>query len=120
MEQGVSTFRYTLFPFTTRADAKRRADEFNLAPKPLHDTYHKGTLADEFRGFEADSGNIVVTAVKRGEDGGKVLRFVELDGKDAKVGVGLFWREDRDRNEGSRGSHYRGWARSRPYRVVNR
>lgn len=90
MEQGVSTFRYTLFPFTTRADAKRRADEFNLAPKPLHDTYHKGTLADEFRGFEADSDNIVVTAVKRGEDGGKVLRFVELDGKDAKVGVGLF------------------------------
>ena len=90
MEQGVSQFRYLLFPYTAPADAKRRADELNSGLRAVHDTFHDGSLPGKARGVGGGGDSLVVTAVKRGEEGGDVLRFVELNGEPARGTLTLF------------------------------
>ena len=80
MEQGIGKFSYALFGFTTASDAKRRADELNCPPRVVNDTFHDGKLGGEYCGYDCGCKNIVVTAVKRGEEGGDVIRVAELDG----------------------------------------
>lgn len=81
MEQGVSRFNYEIFIYSTASDAKRRADEFNSPMLLIQDTFHKGELGSEYTAVSGSiPENLVVTAVKRGEDGGRVVRFAEYDG----------------------------------------
>lgn len=89
MDQGETRFRYTLFPASSASDSKKRADELNCAVIAINDTFHDGNLGGEYEGFSCDE-EIVVSALKRGEDGGKVLRLVEENGARVKSAFTLF------------------------------
>lgn len=82
MEQGIGNFTYELFVYSTDADAKRRADTLNSQLLTINDSFHSGTLAGIHSALSGEIPNeLVVTAVKRGEDGGRVIRFAEYAGK---------------------------------------
>lgn len=90
MEQGIGNFNYEIFFFTTPSDAKRRADELNSPLMTVQDSFHKGELGSEYSSLDGEiPENIVVTAVKRGEDGGRTVRFSEYDGKEANTKFNL-------------------------------
>lgn len=94
MEQGISEFTYSVFPYTSAADAERRAEELNFALPHILGSFHKGKLPETMCCFETDSENIIVTAVKQAEDShAAVLRAYEADGKDTKVRMKLFGKE---------------------------
>ena len=93
MERGTSQFHCLLFPFTTPADAKRRADEINSGLHAVHDTFHDGPLPEWTRCAVVPCDNLVLTALKRGEDGGDVLRFAKLNGAPARGTLKLFGKE---------------------------
>ena len=48
----------------------------------INDSFHNGTLAGIHSALSGEIPNeLVVTAVKRGEDGGRVIRFAEYAGE---------------------------------------
>lgn len=82
MEQGIGHFAYALFGYTSDADAKRRADSFNSGLRVVYDSFHDGSLGGEYSGASGDiPDSLVVSAVKRGEDGGRAVRFTEYSGE---------------------------------------
>ena len=90
MEQGIGNFTYELFGYSTEADAKRRADLLNSPLMKINDSFHAGTLSGEYSALSGEiPENLVVTAVKRGEDGGRVVRFAEYAGKTSEFDFGL-------------------------------
>jgi alpha-mannosidase len=71
------------------ADVVRRAAELNQPPFALIETFHDGPLPQR-RSFGDDGGgDVVLTAVKRGEDGGTVLRAYETAGRAARARLEL-------------------------------
>ena len=91
MEQGKSTFTYTVFPYTTASDAAKRGAELNNAPIVYMDTFHSGELSEEMSFYSSEDENAVVTAIKQSEDGdGIILRMCDYNGKDYKTEVKLF------------------------------
>ena len=66
--------------------------EAKLLNKPITtimDTWHDGKLtSDTFKGIEISQNNIILSAIKRSEDGlGTVIRLYETDGKNTEVTV---------------------------------
>jgi len=84
MDLGRQTFTVRLVPHAgdwRAADVPRRALELNQPPFALIETYHDGPLPQR-RSFADDGGgSVVVTVVKRGEDGGVAVRAVETAGR---------------------------------------
>lgn len=93
MEQGVHECSYAIFPYKSNAHAQRRADELNIGVYTVLTGFHGGTLPQEGSYFHTDAENIIVTAVKEGEDGGDILRFYEADGKNSEMRLTLFDKE---------------------------
>ena len=63
------------------ADVVRRAAELNQPPFALLETYHAGPLPQR-KSYGHDDGAVVVTVVKRAEDGdGVVVRAYETAGR---------------------------------------
>ena len=92
MEQGEHEFSYSLFAYTTPSNAERRARFLNFPPRAVVGTFHGGNLPEEMSCFECE-GDVVVTAIKKSEDGdGAVLRFYEANGVDTDVRIRLFDR----------------------------
>ena len=91
MDQGMHRFAYSIFPFTTRAEAQRRAELLNLPPRTQTEAFHHGPLGECFAGIAVDADQLAVTAIKMAEDGtGAVLRYVECEGVPAAGHMTLF------------------------------
>ena len=91
MEQGKSEFTYTIFPYTTAADAAKRAAELNTAPIVYTDSFHTGRLSEEESCFESASESTIVTAIKQSEDGkGTIIRLCEYEGNNEAISARLF------------------------------
>ena len=99
-EQGIGEFNYILFGTRDRfgardgrtaSDAYRRSTQLNSKPRVLMDSFHDGDLPEVWSGCKVDSDNLIVTAIKRAEDGGRdVVRCFEADGKDTDARLELF------------------------------
>ncbi len=94
IEEGVHEFSYCVYPFITRADATKKAEELNFAPRIIMGSFHKGSLPKSFCGIECDRDDVIVTCVKRAEDTeDAVVRFYEAEGIDTDVSLTLFGKK---------------------------
>jgi alpha-mannosidase len=83
MEYGVHTFSYSVFPFTDTASAERTATVLNGGVRRVMGSFHSGKLPQEYRGFASDCDNLIITALKKHEDGNAtVLRCFDMQGVD--------------------------------------
>jgi alpha-mannosidase len=76
-DQGVQRFTYSLLPHAgswEEAGTVRRAAELNQPPVPLIATYHpEGTLPQSLAFIKVDRENVLVTALKKAEDGDDLI-----------------------------------------------
>lgn len=94
MDQGMSEFSYTLFAHKNLSDTERKASELNYNPKIIMAGFHHGNLPETMSCFESDNDKIIVSAIKKGEDGDKtVIRFYDIEGKGVSAKVKLFEKE---------------------------
>jgi alpha-mannosidase len=92
MDLGRQTFTVRLVPHAgdwREAQVPRRALELNQPPFALIETYHDGPLPQCNSFGDDGGGSVVLTVVKRGEDGGVAVRAVETAGRacDARLDV---------------------------------
>lgn len=91
MDQGIHTFCYIIAPFESIAQAEKQSQLANSNFTTITDTFHKGTLPREYSGIEVSKENIVITALKKHEDGeGWVLRCYETEDRETEVEISLF------------------------------
>lgn len=91
MDMGIHEFNYSIFPYTTNADAERRAQVLNFGLQSVTESFHTGTLPEQMSCYECNCDDIVVTAVKKAEDSDDViLRFNEWNGKDTAAKIHIF------------------------------
>lgn len=92
-DQGAHDFIYSMYPHGgTWKDAAtvRRGYELNYHLVPFLTTSHQGHLPHEYSFLQADFPSVVVTAIKKSEDGnGLVARFYEWAGKEGDVELQL-------------------------------
>ncbi|MBR4888998.1 MAG: alpha-mannosidase [Clostridia bacterium] len=89
-DQGRREFAYCLQPVgESWAPVIQAARALNKPLTNIIETWHEGKLADTpYSGLCIDAENIVLSAIKRSEDGtGLVLRLYETDGKETPVTV---------------------------------
>jgi len=94
IDQGIQRFKYTLLPHVgswESAGTMRRAAELNQPPAALFATFHpEGTLPQSDSFITAEPENVMVTVLKRAEDGdGLVLRAYETSGAAAHASIRL-------------------------------
>ncbi len=90
-DQGRIDFTYILMPVgDSFAPVTKTARVLNKPLTNIIETWHEGKLSDKpFAGVTVDADNVVVSAVKRSEDGtGTILRLLEIAGKETQVTVG--------------------------------
>ncbi len=83
--QGRTDFSYTIMPTGDGwEDVIKAGKVLNKGLTHILDTWHEGTLPnDTFSGLTLTASNVMVSAVKRSEDGtGFVLRLYEVEGKE--------------------------------------
>jgi alpha-mannosidase len=92
-DRGRQQFSYSLYPHAgswKQADTERRAYEFNDKLHASQVESHQGTLPATHSFVQLEPNNLVLTAMKKSEDGNSlILRFYEWAGKktDAKITV---------------------------------
>lgn len=89
-DQGEREFRYVLMPVgDSFAPVIKAAKLLNKPTTNIIENWHPGRIADKvFEGIHVDCDNVVVSAVKRAEDGcGLVIRIYETDGKETDFAV---------------------------------
>ncbi len=80
---GRHDFSYSLLPIHGEgwSEVIKAARLLNLPMSHILENNHKGSLKEGFRGFECDKKNVVLSALKKSEDGcGVVIRCYETDG----------------------------------------
>jgi alpha-mannosidase len=91
MDQGRQSFLVRLVPHEgsdwREADVVRRAAELNQPPFALIATFHAGPLPQRASYASDGGGDVVVTLVKGGEDGGYALRAFETTGRPARATI---------------------------------
>lgn len=93
MEQGEHFFDYSLAPFDSFSASERQGEELNRPVTAIVETFHHGSLPTSYSGIEISKPNVIVTAIKRYEDGeGTILRCYETEDKDTDVKISLFGR----------------------------
>jgi alpha-mannosidase len=96
MDQGRQNFLVRLVPHAgdwRAADVVRRAAELNQPPFALIETFHAGPLPQRISYGADDSGSVVVTVVKRAEDGGGVaVRAYETAGRATRARLQVLGR----------------------------
>jgi alpha-mannosidase len=84
IDQGLQRFSYALLPHAggwAQAGTVRRAAELNCRPIALAESYHGGRLPQHASCLAAEPENIVVSAVKRAEEGDDlIVRCYETSG----------------------------------------
>lgn len=88
-DQGQMDFTYVLMPVgDTWHDVTKAAAQLNKPVTAVIETWHEGKLSENFGGISIDCDNVMLSAVKRSEDGrGTVVRLYEIDGREADVTV---------------------------------
>jgi len=93
MDQGRQNFVVRLVPHAgdwRAADVVRRAAELNQPPFALIETYHDGTLPQSASYAADGEGDVVMTVLKRAEDGeALVVRAYETAGRAARATIEL-------------------------------
>jgi alpha-mannosidase len=88
-DRGHHSFRYSLYPHSgnwKQALSVRRGYEFNYKMLAMQVESHEGTLPPAHSFVEVTQDNVVLTAMKKSEDGNQLLfRFYEWAGKDGEV-----------------------------------
>jgi alpha-mannosidase len=89
MDQGIQVFRMALVPHRGSwqdAHIPRIAEEFMSPPVSIYQGIHPGTMPKSGSFLEVDVPNVIVTAIKKSEDGDDlILRLVETSGQDTDV-----------------------------------
>ena len=83
-DQGLHEFSYAILPATTTEKSKvfKDAQILNTPLTVVLENHHNGVLPLIYKGIDVDAENLVVSAVKKSEDGaGYVVRAFECDGK---------------------------------------
>ena len=91
-DQGESRFRLALMPHGPGLEPVVRAAYDLNAPAGdyVWETYHEGPLPPAAQGIRIEGAdNLLAPALKRGEDGGYVLRLVEIAGRPAAATIAL-------------------------------
>jgi len=91
---GEHTFSYAIMPMENdkMVDVVKASREFNEKTVNILENNHNGTLADTYEGVTVKGDSVVISALKRSEDGaGIVLRAFETTGKtvNAEISGGL-------------------------------
>jgi alpha-mannosidase len=93
MDQGIQRFTYWLLPHAggwQEAETPRRAAELNARPVAQVESFHPGPLPQRDSYLEVEGEGVVVSALKRAEDGnGVIVRLFETDGRGARAQVHL-------------------------------
>ncbi|MDR2138957.1 MAG: twin-arginine translocation signal domain-containing protein [Tannerella sp.] len=91
MDQGIQSFRLALVPHRgswQENHIPRMAEEFMTPPVSIYQGIHPGTMPASGSFLEVDTPNVIVTAIKKPEEGeGLVLRLVETLGQDTEVAL---------------------------------
>ena len=90
LDKGQQEFTYELVPHTERMNSAlfRMSEVLNNPLQTHQETHHDGTLPQTYSGIDVDNENIVVTAIKRAEDGnGIIIRAVETDGRETEATI---------------------------------
>ena len=83
-----------MYPHKSNSESERKAAQLNFGLRRVMGSFHKGSLPETNSCIRCDSKNVIISAVKQGEDGeGCVLRLYEIDGKDSTVNITLFNKE---------------------------
>nr|WP_269432444.1 alpha-mannosidase [Paenibacillus sp. VKM B-2647] len=76
IDQGIQTFRYRLLPHEgswEQAGTVKRAWELNRRPVTIIETYHAGPLPQRDSFLSVDQDNVVVSVVKKAEEGDDLI-----------------------------------------------
>lgn len=91
MEQGIHEFTYSLYPACGNGGNERKAAQLNFGLRRVMGSFHKGSLPENQGCVSSDCENVMISAIKQGEDGnGTVLRLYELEGKDTAAQITMF------------------------------
>lgn len=91
IDQGVHEFSYSISPYESISRAEKDSEVLNAPLTTIVETFHKGKLGSTYSGIEISKDNIVVTALKKYEDGeGWILRCYETENRDTDVEIMLF------------------------------
>ncbi|MBQ8909906.1 MAG: alpha-mannosidase [Oscillospiraceae bacterium] len=91
MEQGIHEFTYSLYPHHSSSESERKAAQLNFGLRRVLGSFHQGSLPETKSCISCDSENVIISAVKQGEDGeGIVLRLYEIAGRDTAAQITLF------------------------------
>ncbi len=93
-DQGIHEFVYGYMPIAPNERVRifRRAALLNTGLTSVLENHHKGTLPLCARGMEIGSENVLVSALKKSEDGrGYALRAYECDGKLTPTEIKIAW-----------------------------
>jgi alpha-mannosidase len=94
MEQGISEFTYSVFPYENDASAEKTATELNFILPHIMGSFHKGKLPEVISCFECDNDSVIVTAIKQAEDSeDAVIRAYEVNGNNTSAKIKLFDKE---------------------------
>ncbi len=94
MDMGITEFTYSVFPYTDKASAEKKASLLNSPVRALVDTFHDGRLPERMSCYECENKNIIVSAVKEAEDGkDTIIRFYDMNGVDSDVNIKIFDKE---------------------------
>lgn len=89
-DQGLTSFCYVFkyYEETDKADMTRRAAILNTPPTVVIENNHKGTLPYSYSGISIEGGSVIITALKRSEDGdGDIIRAYECEGRAQTVKI---------------------------------
>ncbi len=90
-DEGPHDFTYSLYPHGEGWQAAmtvRRGYELNYKPISRQTQKHQGALPAEYSFVQIEPDNVVITALKKAEDGSSlILRFYEWAGKESDVNV---------------------------------
>lgn len=92
-DEGIQRFQYLLLPHDgdwRRSDILRQSRQLLARPVTILETFHQGSLPQEFSFVAGSSASVLISAVKRAEDGeGYILRAYESEGTAQRVELQL-------------------------------
>ena len=89
-DQGAHTFTYGILPVTGNGWSKvvKEARRLNIEPFVVIENNHDGYLPLSNKMVECDAENVIISAIKRSEDGkGWIIRAYETDGKETPTTI---------------------------------
>jgi alpha-mannosidase len=93
LDQGIQDFRWALLPHAggwQEGGVVRAAQELNLPTVRVLETYHAGRLPRTFEGVRISADSVVLTALKRAEDGGAfIARCAETAGRAVRASIDM-------------------------------